>query len=230
MNKVFLSQLISLVLASVLLTFSACNNDSKTSTSPTTQQPEAKPEVANNKKTILFFGNSLTAAYGLDQEQGFPALIQEKINAINKPYQVINAGVSGETSAGGLGRIDWMLKSKVDVFVLELGGNDGLRGIKTTATKQNLQGIITKVQTKYPDCKIVLAGMEAPPNMGKEFTDAFRNVFVSLAKENNITLLPFLLDNVAGETELNLPDGIHPNIEGQKIVANNVWEVLETIL
>jgi len=230
MNKVFLSQLISLVLASVLLTFSACNNDSKTSTSPTTRQPEAKPEATNNKKTILFFGNSLTAAYGLDQKQGFPALIQEKINAINKPYQVINAGVSGETTAGGLGRIDWMLKSKVDVFVLELGGNDGLRGIKTTATKQNLQGIITKVQTKYPDCKIVLAGMEAPPNMGKEFTDAFRNVFVSLAKENNITLLPFLLDNVAGETELNLPDGIHPNIEGQKIVANNVWEVLETIL
>ncbi len=207
--------------------FLSCNSDKSTSkTNQTTTKPSTKPNASSNNKTILFFGNSLTAGYGLDQDQAFPALIQEKINAIDKPYTVVNAGVSGETTAGGLGRIDWMLKNKVDIFILELGGNDGLRGIKTTATKQNLQGIINKVSAKYPDCKIVLAGMEAPPNMGKAFTTAFRNVFVSLAKENKITFLPFLLDKVAGETNLNLPDGIHPNVEGQKIVAENVWKVL----
>lgn len=213
--------------------YSSCNSESNSSSTNQTKQPTAnstKPKAASNKKTILFFGNSLTAGYGLDQKQAFPALIQEKIDAINKPYTVVNAGVSGETTAGGLGRIDWMLKNKVDVFILELGGNDGLRGIKTSATKQNLQGIIDKVRAKYPDCKIVLAGMEAPPNMGKAFTTDFRNVFSSLAKENKITFLPFLLDKVAGETHLNLTDGIHPNIEGQKIVANNVWKVLESVL
>lgn len=225
------TNIVSALFFFLLFSIVGCTSNSNTQQPTTNPQQETNtPKPNSNNKTILFFGNSLTAGYGLDQKQAFPALIQEKINAINKPYTVINAGVSGETTAGGLGRIDWMLRNKVDVFILELGGNDGLRGIKTTATKQNLQGIITKVQTKYPDCKIVLAGMEAPPNLGKKFTTDFRNVFISLAKENKITYLPFLLDKVAGETNLNLPDGIHPNIEGQKIVASNVWNVLKGLL
>lgn len=229
-NKI-VNSFISFFLFFLLFSLIGCTGNSGTQDPlPTRKQTTKDKKQRTKNKTILFFGNSLTAGYGLDQKQAFPALIQEKINAINKPYTVMSAGVSGETTAGGLGRIDWMLKNKVDIFILELGGNDGLRGIKTTATKKNLQGIITKVKTKYPACKIVLAGMEAPPNMGKQFTTDFRNVFISLAKENEVTFLPFLLDKVAGESSLNLPDGIHPNVEGQKIVANNVWKVLEGIL
>ncbi len=214
----------------------SCTNTNQAENSTTSDLKKNK-ETSTKKstptkstKTILFFGNSLTAGYGLDQDQSFPSLIQEKLNSASLEYTVVNAGLSGETTAGGLGRIDWMLKNKVDIFVLELGANDGLRGIKTTATKKNLQGIIDKVKAKYPNCDIIIAGMEAPPNMGEKFTSDFRTLFKDLAKSNNISLIPFLLKDVAGEENLNLPDGIHPNVEGQKIVATNVWETLKELL
>ncbi len=193
----------------------------------TTSEP---PSATSDQKRIVFFGNSLTAAYGLDPAQGFPALIQDKLDALGYDYEVINAGVSGETSAGGLGRVDWILKNPVDIFVLELGANDGLRGIDPQSTHKNLQAIIDKVKDNYPEAKIVIAGMLAPPNMGPKFTKAFQQIYPDLASKNDAALIPFLLLNVAGEPTLNLPDGIHPTAEGQKIVAKNVWEVLQGVV
>ncbi len=195
-----------------------------------TVEVKDKPLTEVKNKSILFFGNSLVAAYGLDMEQGFPALIQQKIEALNLEYSVINAGLSGETSAGGLERVDWMLRNEVAIFFLELGANDGLRGLDPASTSKNLQGIIDKVKAKYPKCQIILAGMEAPPNLGSTYTTAFRNVFKALAKKNDLPIVPFLLEGVAGEANLNLADGIHPNEEGQKIVAENVWKILKPLL
>jgi acyl-CoA thioesterase I len=182
--------------------------------------------------TILFFGNSLTAGYGLSQEQAFPALIQKKADNLGLSYEVINAGLSGETSAGGVDRIDWILQNlqKVDVFVLELGANDGLRGIDTQSTYSNLQKIIDKVKNSNPSVKIVIAGMQVPPNMGPDYTSKFKEIFPDIARKNKAILIPFLLDKVAGEPSLNLADGIHPNVNGQKIVAETVWKVLNGIL
>lgn len=187
-------------------------------------------EAESETKTILFFGNSLTAGYGLEPDQAFPALIQERIDSLGLPYKVINAGVSGETTAGGKARIDWLLKQPVDVFVLELGANDGLRGIRTEETYNNLKTIIEKVRSKNPDVEIVLAGMQIPPSMGQRYTQQFREVFTRLAEEEQVALIPFLLEGVAGNRELNQGDGIHPTVEGQKIVAENVWATLETVL
>lgn len=181
-------------------------------------------------KTILFFGNSLTAGYGIDPEQAFPALIQKKIDARNWNFTVINAGLSGETSAGGLRRIDWVLQRKIDVLFLELGGNDGLRGIPLESTKMNLQAIIERTRKKYPEAKVILAGMQIPPNMGPEYITQFREIYPSLARETQVTLLPFLLQDVGGVKGLNLPDGIHPTIKGHAIVAETVWKVLKPVL
>lgn len=183
-----------------------------------------------NQKLILFFGNSLTAGMGLDTNQAFPALIQDKIDETGKPFRVVNAGLSGETSAGGLNRIDWVLNQRVDVFVLELGANDGLRGLPLESTRDNLQGIIDKVKAKYPQVKIIVAGMMVPPNMGEDYSDEFVKIYPDLANRNSGKLIPFLLEGVAGNPDLNLPDGIHPNVEGQKIVAENVWKVLKLML
>ena len=149
---------------------------------------------------------------------------------MNMPYKVVNAGVSGETSSGGRSRIDWILKQEVDIFVLELGGNDGLRGIPITETKKNLQTIIDKVKGKYPDAKIIITGMQIPPNMGKKYTTEFRSMYPDLAKQNNISIVPFILEGVGGNAELNLSDGIHPTAEGHRILANNVWNVLKGLL
>jgi acyl-CoA thioesterase-1 len=181
-------------------------------------------------KTILFFGDSLTAGYGLSPEEAFPALVEKQFNKDGKPCKVVNAGLSGETSAGGLARIDWILRQPLDIFVLELGGNDGLRGLPLEATKKNLQAIIDKVKLKYPKTKILIVGMMVPPNMGKEYATQFKEIFPALAKKNNARLMPFLLDGVAGDEKLNQPDGIHPNIEGHKIVAKNVVKVLTPLL
>jgi acyl-CoA thioesterase I len=189
-----------------------------------------KDPVKPDRKTIVFFGNSITAGYGLDMSAAFPARIQDKIDSLNMPYTVVNAGVSGETSAGGNSRIDWILKQPVDVFVLELGGNDGLRGIPISETRKNLQGIIDKVKAKNPEVKIVLAGMQIPPNMGKRYTTEFRNMYPELARENNTALVPFILEGVGGRTEMNLEDGIHPSAEGHRILADNVWSILEPLL
>lgn len=193
-------------------------------------QEGEKPAAAAETKTVLFFGNSLTAGYGLEPDQAFPALIQERIDSLDLPYKVINAGVSGETTAGGKSRIDWLLKQPVDVFVLELGANDGLRGIDPAQTYTNLKAIIEKVRAKNPDVKVVLAGMQIPPSMGQQYAEEFRGVFTRIAEEENVALIPFLLEGVAGIPKLNQADGIHPTVEGQKIVADNVWEVLAPAL
>lgn len=208
----------------------SCKNNEAVNNPVRDVQNKAVKENNPAKKTILFFGNSLTAGYGLEPAEAFPALIQHKIDSLGLEYTSVNAGVSGETSAGGNGRIEWILKSSVDVFVLELGANDGLRGIPITETKKNLQAIIDKVKTKYPQAKLVLAGMQVPPNMGAKYSNEFKTMFVDLATQNNMSLIPFLLEGVGGVKSLNQQDGIHPNVEGAKIVANNVWQVLEGVM
>jgi len=182
------------------------------------------------QKTILFFGDSLTAGYGLSAEEAFPALLEKELNKDKKPVKVINGGLSGETSAGGLSRIEWLLRKPVDVFVLELGANDGLRGLQLTQTKKNLQAIIDKVKTKYPDVKIIVAGMMVPPNMGKQYTEEFKNMFPQLAAQNKTVLIPFILKDVGGIEKLNQADGIHPTAEGHKIIAKNIKPILEKLL
>jgi len=188
------------------------------------------PKKAATTKTILFLGNSLSAGYGLDPELAFPARIQEMIDSLKWNFRVVNAGSSGETSSGGLRRVDWLLKNRVDVFVLELGGNDGLRGITLDLTKKNLQAIIDRVKAKHPSVKIVIAGMQVPPNLGLEYTAQFRGLYAELAKKNNALLIPFLLEGVGGDPKLNLPDGIHPTAAGHRVVAKNVWKILLPLL
>jgi acyl-CoA thioesterase-1 len=192
---------------------------------------ENSPKPASSaKKSIVFFGNSLTAAYNLSPEQGYTHLLQMRIDSLKLPYTCVNAGLSGETTADGVNRADWVLKQPVDIFVLELGGNDALRGLPVEASHKNLQSIMDKVKAAHPNARIVLAGMMAPPNLGARYTEAFRDMYPALAKANNALLIPFFLDKVGGIPHLNLPDGIHPNVEGQKIVAENVWKVLYPIL
>ncbi len=212
----------------VTLLAGSCNNNQNKTESNITDSTKTKPTNVDSEKSILFFGNSLTAGYGLDDpSEAFPSLIQQKIDSLKLPYKTINAGLSGETSAGGNNRIDWLLKQKTDVFVLELGANDGLRGLEVTETYKNLQSILDKVKAKYPDCKLVLTGMMVPPNMGKKYADEFSAVFPKLAKENNIAFVPFLLEGVGGVSKLNQGDGIHPTAQGHKILAENVWQVLK---
>jgi acyl-CoA thioesterase-1 len=186
--------------------------------------------TAPQPKIILFLGDSITAGYGLDPSQAYPALIQEKIDAKRWQFKVVNAGQSGDTSAGGLSRMDWLLRSPVDVLVLELGGNDGLRGLPVETTKKNLQAIIDRTRAKYPATKIVLAGMMVPPNMGRDYGQKFEAIFRDTAKKNQAALIPFVLEGVGGVRDLNLSDGIHPSAKGHEIVAANVWKVLEPIL
>lgn len=209
----------------------ACSNPNSTpaGTAKDSTQKETPPP-SSSIKNIIFFGNSLTAGYGLDLSEAYPALIQAKIDSLNLPYKIINAGLSGETTAGGNSRIDWILKQPVHVFVLELGGNDGLRGIPLEETAKNLQQILDKVKEKYPDVKLMLTGMRVPPNMGKQYSENFHKIFGDLASSNKIAFLPFLLEGVGGEPGLNQSDGIHPTAEGQKIVAENVWAVLKELL
>ena len=191
---------------------------------------EDQDQKSDESGVILFFGTSLTAGMGLDPNDAYPAVIQKKLDSLDLPYQVVNAGLSGETTASGINRIDWVLNQDVDIFVLELGANDGLRGIPLDETRKNLQAIIDRVRSKNPETKIILAGMQIPPNMGQEYTSEFRNIFPELAKKNNIRLIPFLLEDVAGNSELNQQDGIHPTTKGQKILAENAWEVLEPMV
>jgi acyl-CoA thioesterase-1 len=191
---------------------------------------EVGVEKKNDIKTILFFGNSLTAGMGLDPNMAFPALIQLKIDSLSLNYQVINSGLSGETTASGKNRLNWVLNQRVDIFVLELGANDGLRGISLDETEKNLQTIIDRVRKHNPQVVIVLSGMQIPPNLGIEYTKGFQLLFFELAERNDIPLIPFLLEGVAGNKDLNQPDGIHPTKEGHVIVAENVWEVLKNSL
>lgn len=221
-----------LAYAAVFILLAACGGNG------TEGQAEVKDSTADSVskageaavKTIVFYGNSLTAGYGLDPSEAFPAVIQERLDSLGYTYRVVNAGVSGETSAGGNSRIDWILQQPVDIFVLELGGNDGLRGIEVATTTSNLQSIIDKVKAKYPDAEIMLAGMQIPPNMGERYTSQFRAMYPELAKKNDVTLIPFILEGVGGEVKYNQQDGIHPTAEGQVILANNVWKHLEPLL
>ncbi len=183
-----------------------------------------------SQKVVLFFGDSLTAGYGLSPEEAFPALVEKSLLKNGSNTKVVNAGLSGETTAGGLARVDWILRQPIDVFVLELGGNDGLRGLPIDQTRKNLQTIIDKVKSKYPTCRIVLAGMMVPPNMGKDYSTSFQNLFKDIAKKNNAVLIPFLLEGVGGIEKLNQADGIHPNVEGHKIVAANLVRILTPLL
>ncbi len=210
---------------------SCSNTNSELKKNKTYANTSTEDTKAQNTKTILFFGDSLTAGFGLDDSnEAFPALIQNTIDSLQLNYSVINSGLSGETTAGGRSRLAWVLKQKVDVFVLELGANDGLRGIALSETRQNLQAMITLVKTKNPNVKIVLAGMQLPPNMGQTYTTEFKSLFPELATQNHTYLIPFLLENVGGIPKLNQADGIHPTAEGQKIVATNVWNVLKDVL
>lgn len=207
-----------------LLLFLALLGSSCGSTADKKQETtQTEPTAAAGKKTILFFGNSLSAGYGIEPELAFPGRTQTRLDSLKKDFQVINGGLSGETTAGGLSRLDWFLEEEPYLFVLELGGNDGLRGIALSETKKNLLAIIDKVQSKYPNTKIILAGMQIPPNMGQEYTDEFKAIYPAVAKEKNITLIPFLLEGVAGNPELNLPDGIHPTEEGHRLVFETIW-------
>lgn len=181
-------------------------------------------------KTVLFYGDSLTAGFGLDPDEGYPALIQKKIDAAGLDWRVVNAGLSGETTAGGVRRLDWILRQKIDVFVLELGGNDGLRGTPPEVTRANLQTMIDRARAKYPDVIIVIAGMQTPTNMGPDFAEAFARIYPEIAEKNSAVLIPFLLEGVGGIPELNLPDGVHPTAEGQRIVAETVWKALSPLL
>lgn len=187
-------------------------------------------ETNGSPKTILVLGDSIAAGFGVDPKEAYPAVLQRKVEAANLPYTVVNAGVSGDTTAGGLRRLDWQLRRPVDVLLLELGGNDGLRGIPPETTRSNLVAIIAKTRAKNPAAQIVLAGMEMPANMGEDYNRQFQRVFPEVAKEQQAALVPFLLANVGGVPELNLPDQIHPTPKGHELVASNVWVVLEPVL
>jgi acyl-CoA thioesterase-1 len=214
----------------IMTLISACSNKTA-SNEDNVKQPDtvAKTSATKSLKQIIFFGNSITAGYGLEPSEAFTTLIQQYIDSLHLPYKVVNAGLSGETSSGGMSRIDWVLRQPVDVFVLELGGNDGLRGISLQLTSKNLQAIIDKVREKYPAAKIVLAGMEIPPNLGTSYTRQFHDLFPKLSKKNNTYLIPFLLEGVGGVDSLNQRDGIHPNAAGEKIVAQNAWKIIEPL-
>jgi acyl-CoA thioesterase-1 len=186
--------------------------------------------AAPSAQTVLFLGDSITAGYGLELSQAYPALIQQRINKEGFNFKVINAGQSGDTSAGGLARMDWLLKNKIDVLVLELGGNDGLRGLPVEVIRKNLQAIIDRARKQYPQIKIIVAGMKMPPNMGGQYSREFEAMFAALAKKNNAALIPFILEGVGGVRQMNLPDGIHPTAGGHEIVAENVWTVLAPVL
>jgi acyl-CoA thioesterase-1 len=188
--------------------------------------------TAAEPRTVLFYGDSLSAGYGLEDPAGlsFPGLIQAKITEASLPYRVVNAGLSGETTAGGLRRIDWILRQQVDVFILELGGNDGLRGLPVATSRGNLVAIIERVRAKNPSVKILLAGMQMPTSMGPDYTVAFAAMFPEIAEQQKVTLIPFLLEDVGGMPSMNLPDGIHPNPEGHRRVAETVWTYLKPLL
>lgn len=228
------------VLLSVLALMPACQSDSASPSdtpspaappdSRSADAPPARTDTAESRPAIVVLGNSIAAGYGLQPEDSFPSILQERVNEAGFDYEVVNAGLSGDTSAGGLRRVDWLLQRNVEVLVIELGGNDGLRGIPPEVTKANLQGIIDRTREIHPDARIILAGMQIPPNMGPGFAQRFQAIYPELARANDIELIPFVLEGVGGIRELNLADGIHPTARGQRIVADNVWETLEPVL
>lgn len=212
----------------LLITLSCGQKPAETASTDNEIVESAPPK--KEKQTIVIFGNSLTAGYGIEPEDSFSGILQQRIDSLGLGYQVINGGLSGETTASGLNRLDWFLEEEPYIFVLELGGNDGLRGIEVSETKNNLEKIINMVQERYPQTHILLAGMQMPPNMGKDYTDRFKAIYTDLAEEEGVQLIPFLLEGVAGDPSLNLPDGIHPSEEGHRIIADTVWKYLKPLL
>lgn len=231
----FVKKHIPLIFGGLITALAGC--DSKPETTQTTAEPKPTstasrptPKPTDGQKTVLFFGNSLTAGYGVESAQAFPALVGKHLDSVGLKYKIVNAGLSGETTAGGKSRVGWVLRQPVDVFVLELGGNDGLRGIPLKSTRANLQAIIDTVRRKSPDATLVLAGMQIPPNLGPDYTRQFREIYPELAQKNDAVLIPFLLEGVGGIPRLNQPDGIHPTPAGHRIVARTVFRVLEPVL
>ena len=216
------------LLAGILVSgwmLSGCSTGESTQSNPPSSSPKGS---TNAKPKIVALGDSLTAGYGMSQDAAFPALIQERLEAEGLDYEVVNAGVPGDTSAGGLRRLDWALKGDVRILIVALGGNDGLRGLAVSEMKRNLATIIETATER--GIGVVLAGMEAPPNQGDAYTSEFRNAFRELAEKHDVNFFPFLLKDVAGRAELNRADGIHPNAEGARVIAGNLWEVLEPFL
>ena len=233
-----------LFLLGCVLVLAGCGTESSnSSSSATAAAPSGPPTSADSAATtpsgstatddairVLVLGNSIAAGSGVDPEEAFPARLQERVDSLGWNVNIVNGGVSGETTAGGLRRLDWLLRQPVDVLIVELGGNDGLRGTDLDATRENLQAIIDKARAEYPNVRIVLAGMQLPPNLGLDYTQRFRALYPDLAKANDVGLIPFLLEDVGGVDSLMQSDGIHPTAEGQRIVADNVWETLKPVL
>jgi acyl-CoA thioesterase-1 len=243
MNQVALRVYLAIGIASVV----ACSPDERIDTGRNSSETKDNTSIAKGaagasaanttvvqksvrKPVVLFFGTSLTAGAGLDPEQAFPALIQKKAEADGLPITVINAGLSGETTAGAVRRIDWVLRAPVDLVVIEGGANDALRGLSPDAARANLERVIAAVRQKHPTAKIALIQMEAPPNLGPAYSRSFRTIYSDIAKKEDIPLLPFLLSGVAGIPRLNQSDGIHPNAAGETIVADNLWRALKPIV
>lgn len=209
-----------------------CRGDSKEPSAASREAAAATvpadPDAPPARPRIVAFGDSLTIGLGLLEQEAYPALLQNKINEAGYQFEVVNAGVSGDTSAGGLRRLDWALEGNVKVLIVAFGGNDGLRGLPVSQMKENLSQIIDKARER--SIVIILAGMEAPPNFGQEYATGFRQAFRDVALNKRVLFIPFLLNNVAGKPELNQADGIHPNQQGTQIVADTVWSVLEPLL
>jgi acyl-CoA thioesterase-1 len=217
------------------MAFGACGGEEKTRQTSTQEgSVERRPDASiaaderARRPRVVILGDSVTAGLGLPPQAAFPTLIQERVDANGWPFEVVNAGVSGDTSAAGLRRLEWSLEGDVRVLVVALGGNDGLRGIPVAELQRNLSAIISAAQKK--GVTVVLAGMEAPPNLGSEYAKAFRDLYTALAREFSVPLVPFLLEGVAGVAAMNQPDGIHPTADGARLVAENVWKVLEPVL
>ena len=213
-----------------LLLLGACGGDENSDSTAQAGDSASIDSAPAAPKRLLFVGTSLTAGLGLEPHEAYPAIIARRIDSLRLPYRVDNAGYSGETSAGALRRIDWLVRQPVDVFVLETGANDGLRGLSVDSMRANIQAIIDRVRAASPNVRILLIGMEAPPNLGTRYTSEFRKVFPELADRNDAVLLPFLLEGVAAVDSLNQGDGIHPNAAGSQRLAETVWSALRPLL
>ena len=221
-----------IILSAALAGLAACSGRSRDAVPAAADSTPNAAAPVDERPVVLCFGTSLTAGLGLAPEEAYPALLQRKVDSAGLGYRIVNAGVSGETSAAGLRRIDWLLgqPQRVAVLLLELGANNALRGQDLGAAKRDLQAIIDRTRARFPGVRIVVAGMAAPPNLGARYTRDFREMFVDLARTNRAALIPFLLEGVAGNRDLNQADGIHPTAAGERIVTDNIWTALEPVL
>ncbi|MFL5471996.1 MAG: arylesterase [Gemmatimonadales bacterium] len=213
-----------LLLSGVLAAVVSCEQQ------PRDEPATSPPDKNSQSPAVLFLGTSLTAGYGIDPAKAYPALIQQKIDAAGLPYRVINAGVSGETSAGAVRRVDWLLQQPVSVLVVETGANDGLRGLPVDSLRSNVDAILRRAHQLQPGAKLVLVGMKIPPNYGRAYSQQFESIYPELARAHGATLVPFLLEGVGGISAVNQADGVHPTAEGQRRMAETVWRVLEPVL